>query len=419
MTGPYAGLKVIELGRFIAAPFCGQLFADSGADVIKVEPIGGDDARQNGTRLSATEARQFLNKNRGKRSIALDLGDDRCRRVVGHLLENADIAITNFRPGQAEKLGIDYDAVARTNPRIIYAQNTAFGPRGPLAGKPGMDLLVQAHTGIAPIREGGPEPLSEPVADYTAALLMAWGIGAALYHREKTGRGQKLDVSLLQAILVLQNNSVNHIDSVDGWRIEFVDYLKTAFQSGKTMQQVLGHRESLKPAILPPYYGFFETSDGYIAIAAGGSGLRVKTAELLGVDDPSLRDPTFRPADISAFTTHVRAQVQARLRLRTTAEWMTMFEQAGLPAGAFRFKEEILDDEQSWANDYLVRLEHKSVGTMTAVGPAVHLSDTPLSATAASPLLGEHTHDILAEAGLGDADIQMLIRDGAVRSVQA
>lgn len=179
MPGPYAGLKVVELGRFIAAPYCGQMLADGGADVIKVEPLVGDDARRNGTRFSSTEARQYLNKNRGKRSIALQLSNPRVSRIVQGLLREADVALVNFRPGQGEKLGLDYATVSRTNPRIVYAQNTAFGPCGPLAGKTGMDILLQAYTGMAPLTEAGPRPLDDPFVDYTAALLMAWGIATA------------------------------------------------------------------------------------------------------------------------------------------------------------------------------------------------------------------------------------------------
>ncbi len=415
MPGPYHGLKIVELGRFIAAPFCGQLFADGGADVIKVEPLAGDDARRNGTRLSDTEARQFLNKNRGKRSIALQLSDPRCQDAVRALLLSADVAITNFRPGQAKKLGLDYERIRDGNPRIVYARNTAFGPRGPMANKPGMDLLLQAHTGIAPMTENGSEPLTEPVADYTAALLMAWGISTALYHREATGRGQQLDVSLLQAILVLQNNSINHIDRVDSWRHEFVDYLKQAFQDGLSIKEILAHRERVKPTIRPPYYGFFETRDGYVAIAAGGHGLRLKTAELLGIDDPSLTEPGFQPENVGEFTETIRAQVQARFLTRTTNEWINDFEDAGLPAGPLRLKDEILDDEQSWANDYLVRSRHETVGEMTTVGPAVHLDESPLAATRPPPMLGQHTLDILTEAGLSADDIHAMGQDGVIR----
>ena len=415
MAGPYSGLKVVELGRFIAAPYCGQLLADGGADVIKVEPLVGDDARRNGTRFSPTEARQYLNKNRGKRSIAVQLSDPRIVAIIQGLLREADVTIVNFRPGQGEKLGLDYATVSRTNPRIVYAQNTAFGPRGPLAGRPGMDILLQAYTGMAPMTEDGPMPLPEPFVDYTAALLMSWGIATALYNRERTGVGQKLDVSLLQAALVIQNNSVHHVDVADGWREGFVEHLKTAFAEGQTMADVLSHRETLKPSINPPYYGFFETKDGYIVIAAGGRGLQTRVAKLLGIDDLALTDPNFKIDDIATYTRRMRRRSAWRLAEDTTAGWLEKFDAAGLPAGEYRVKDQIYDDPHVWENGYLARLEHEEVGGMTVVAPPVRFSATPLATSTASPTLGKHSREILAEAGLSRDEIDGLVDDGVVR----
>jgi len=409
-------LRVVELGRFIAAPYCGQLLADGGADVIKVEPLVGDDARRNGTRFSPTEARQYLNKNRGKRSIALQLSDPRITRIVQGLLHDADVTIVNFRPGQGEKLGLDYETVSRTNPRIVYAQNTAFGPRGPLADKTGMDILLQAYTGMAPLTDAGPRPLEDPFVDYTAALLMAWGIATALYNRERTGAGQKLDVSLLQAALVIQNNSIHHVDAVDGWRKGFVEHLKTAFAEGRTMAEVLKERDTLKPRISPPYYGFFETKDGYIVIGAGGRGLQTRVAELLGIEDPALTDPHFKIDDIAAYTRDMRARSAARLAEETTARWLAKFDAAGLPAGEYHLKDEIFDDPHVWENGYLARLEHEEVGGMTVVAPPVKFSKTPMSTTTASPTLGKHSREILVQTGLSEEEVDALVADGVVRT---
>ena len=280
MAGPFQDLRVIEFGRFIAAPYCGQLLADGGADVVKVEPLHGDDARRNGTRLSPTEARQYLNKNRGKRSIAVKLSDAGVRRALSVLLERADVVIANFRPGQAAELGLDYETLAKRNPRLVYAENTGFGKRGPSRDLPGMDTVLQAYTGFAPLSGGIPQPLADPVIDYTAALLMAWGIAAALYDRERRGVGQRLDVSLLQAALVIQNNSINHIDAVDGWREEFAEYLKDAFREGRSFRDVMAHRETLKPVIAPPYYGIFEVQDGLLALAANVQDQRAVRADV-------------------------------------------------------------------------------------------------------------------------------------------
>jgi crotonobetainyl-CoA:carnitine CoA-transferase CaiB-like acyl-CoA transferase len=414
MPGPYENLRVVEFGRFIAAPYCGQLFADGGADVIKVEPLVGDDARHNGTRLSATEARQFLNKNRGKRSIAVDLGDEGIRALMQRLTASADVVLTNFRPGQAERLGLDYPQLVRANPRLIYAENTAFGKQGAMSSKAGMDILLQAYAGIASPTADGPRMNGEPIIDYTAALLMAWGIASALYHREKTGKGQALDVSLLQAALVIQNNSMNHVDAVDEWRGEFVEYLKEAFSRGDTLATVIAHRETLKPQIAPPYYGLFQTENGFLAVTAGGLGLRRKVAKILGIDDPGLADLKFDPEDVEVYTRTIRQQVVASLGTKTTAEWQQIFEADGVPAGTVNFREQVLDDSQCWENEYLVRLEHEEVGGMTVVAPPVKFSETPLSVRGPTPTLGKHTRDVLFELGLTDANIDALVASGKI-----
>jgi crotonobetainyl-CoA:carnitine CoA-transferase CaiB-like acyl-CoA transferase len=414
MSGPYAGVRIVEFGRFIAAPYCGQLFADGGADVIKVEPLIGDDARRNGTRLSATEARQYLNKNRGKRSIAVDLGDEEVRGLIQRLVVSADVVLTNFRPGQAARLGLDYPQLVQANPRLIYAENTAFGKHGPMAAKAGMDILLQAYAGIASPSVDGPQMNGEPIIDYTAALLMAWGIASALYHRERSGRGQRLDVSLLQAALVIQNNSMNHVDAVDEWRSEFVDYLKEAFSRGDTLASVIAHRETLKPQIDPPYYGLFPTSNGYLAIAAGGLGLRRKVATILDIDDPGLADPAFEPENVSAYTQLIRSRVVDALRSRTTEEWQHLFESEGVPAGGVNFREQVLDDIQCWENEYLVRLEHEEIGGMTVVAPPVKFDETPLAVTGPTPVLGRHTREVLSEIGVSDIDIDALVARGRV-----
>jgi CoA:oxalate CoA-transferase len=413
MAGPFAGLRVVEFGRFIAAPYCGQLLADGGADVIKVEPIEGDATRRNGP-VALNEARQYLNKNRGKRSLAVQLSDPRALAAVRRLVYAADVVIANFRPGQDERFAIDYDSVAAVNPRCIYAQNTAFGERGPMAGAPGMDVVVQAYSGLSQFTPHGPLPPADPLVDYGAALLLAWGISTALYHRERTGRGQKLDVSLLQAALVLQNNNLTHVDAIDGWRDEFVEYLKTAFLKGKTWEEVLEHRQSLLPdAFGRAYYGFFPTKDGTIAIAAGGRPNQVRMLQLLGLTDRWVTEPGWMPEDGRDHVHRVLAEVEAKLRQRTTAEWLVAFGEAGVPASPVRMQDQVLGDPQAWENGYFVRLEHELIGGLSVVAPPVKFSDTPLAVGAASPPLGKHTREVLREGGLSEAEIDQLVASGA------
>jgi formyl-CoA transferase len=413
-AGPFAGLRVVEFGRFIAAPYSAQLLADGGADVIKVEPLTGDETRRNGQVIPG-EGRQFLNKNRGKRSLSVDLSRPEVIEAVRRLVDRADVVIANFRPGLAEQMALDYASVAARNPRVIYAENTGYGRRGPRADAPGMDIAMQAYSGIAHLGAHGPEPLVNPIIDYAAGLLLAWGISTALYHRERSGRGQKLDVALLQAALVLQNNNVNHVDAVDAWRHDFIEYLKTAFVEGHSWEDVIAKREDLRPVrVARAYYGFLPTQDGTIAIAGGGRAVQRRILEVLQLEDPWVTDPDFETEDAAAHLDAVYDRVCARLAEHPTAHWLAAFGANGVPVAEYQTPEEIIDDEQAWANEFLVRLEHELLGGVTVVAPPVRFSETPLAAREASPVLGKHTRAVLREAGFDDAAIDGLVADGAV-----
>ncbi len=415
VEGPFAGLRVLEFGQYIAVPYCAQLLADGGADVIKIEPLEGDPSRRNG-QVIPTEARQFMNKNHGKRSLSIALDNPEALAAVRALAQRSDVLLTNFRPGQAERFGLDYATIAARNPRVIYAENTAFGREGPLAGAAGMDMMLQAYAGLAVITPDGPQPLADPIIDYAAALLLAWGVSTALYHRERSGNGQKLDVALLQAALVLQNNHVNHLDAIDSWRGEFVDYLKTAFAEGKSWTDVLAQRQAMQPhAFARAYYGFLPTQDGTLAIAAGGRVNQLRVLKVLGLHDRWVEESGWIPDDPVSHMEQSYAQVVTVLRTRPTAHWVQVLTAAGVPAAPVRLREELLDDEQAWANGFLVRLEHELVGGMTVVAPPVKFSATPLRATGASPPLGRDSLSILAEAGLDEQTVERLVASGVVK----
>jgi len=240
-------------------------------------------------------------------------------------------------------------------------------------------------------------------------------VSTALYHRERSGRGQKLDVALLQAALVLQNNHINHIDAIDDWRGGFVDYLKTAFAEGKTWTEVLAHRAAIQPhAFAKAYYGFFPTRDGTIAIAAAGRVNQLRILRVLGLKDRWVEEPGWLPDDPATHMERSYAQVVDVLRSQPTAHWVTVLTAAGVPAAPVRLREELLDDEQVWANQFLVRREHDLIGGLTTVAPPVKFSATPLTAGGASPPLGRDSRSILVEAGLDAETIERLIADGTV-----
>ena len=415
MPGPFENLQVIEFGRFIAAPYCGQLLADGGADVIKIESLEGDETRRNGA-IVPGEGRQFLNKNRGKRSLSIDLSDPDAAAVVRSLALKADVVVANFRPGQAARHGLDYESLSALNPRLIYAENTAYGRRGPMANAPGMDVVVAGYSGLLNITPDGPLVPPEPIIDYTAGLLLAWGVSTALYTRERTGQGQRLDVALLQAALVLQNNHITHVDVVDGWRNEFVEYLKQAFADGETWADVLAKRDEMQPhAPARVYYGFLRTADGMISVAAMSRPLRLKMMAVVGFEDRWSRDPSWEPDDARAYTAALLATVEGILGTDTTDSWYGKLASAGIPCGPMRLREQLLDDEQVLANGFVVRLEHELLGGLTVVGPPVTFSATPLRVTKASPQLGQDTREVLLEAGLNDNEIDRLVARGVIR----
>lgn len=413
MSGPFEGLRVVEFGRFIAVPICGQLLADGGADVIKVEALHGDQTRYNGP-LIPGEGRQYINKNRGKRSIAVDLRNERVLEAVRTLATGADIVTANFRPGIAASLGLDYETLSRVNPRLIYAENTAFGTEGPMADAPGLDAVVQAYSGLAHFGELGPELLINPIIDYQAALLLAWGVSTALYQRERSGLGQKLDVALLQAALLLQNNHINEVDGIDTWRGEFVEHLKTAFVEGETWADVLEHRRLMVPHAFPrAYYGFFSAKDGMFAVAAASKELQHRVVGALGIKDAWVTDDEM-PDDTHAHFEATYEQVIAIYATEPAQHWIDLMQGAGVPVAPLQRHEELLDDEQAWANDFLLRQEHDLLGAITVVAPPVKFSQTPLQAESASPTLGRHTREVLVEAGLRESEVDTLRDTGAI-----
>ena len=414
--GPFQGLRVVEFGQYIAAPYCAQLLADGGADVIKVEPLEGDPNRRNG-QITPGESRQYLNKNRGKRSLAIDLDHPEARAAVHEIVRGADVVLVNFRPGQGEKLGLDYESVRAVNPGVIYAENTAFGTEGPLAGALGMDMMLQAYSGIAHLSAQGPQPLADPIIDYGAGLLLAWGVSSALYHRERTGQGQKVNVALYQAALLLQNNNLTHIDAIDGWRQEFVTFARWAQTGGRPWPEIIARREALLPhVVMRCYYGFVPTGDGLMAIAAGGRPIQLRLLKVLGLEDRWVTEPGWVPEDTAAHAAAMWQQVTGVLRQHGTDHWVRVLTAAGIPAAPVRLKDEQFEDEQAWANSFFVRLEHDVVGGHTVVAPPVKFSETPLTAERAAPPLGRDSRSLLRAAGLDEATIDRLIDEGVVNA---
>jgi crotonobetainyl-CoA:carnitine CoA-transferase CaiB-like acyl-CoA transferase len=394
--GPLAGLKVIELSHIMAGPACGMMLADLGAEVIKVEKFpDGDDSRRMVPPKVDSESAAFMILNRNKRGTAINLKSEAGRGLLRRMLSTADVIIENFRPGTMERLGIGYESLRQANPGLIYCQLTGFGATGPYADRAGFDLIAQGMSGIMSLTGEGPGrppvKVGVPLTDMTAGVLGVVAILAAYAHRLKTGQGQKVETSLLEA-------GILHT----AWQSAIF------FATGKSP----GPLGSAHPLSAP--YQAIQTADGWINIGAANQANWLRLIEIIGLprlgDDERFRDNAARLHNLPALI----ELLTARFRERPTDEWLALLEAGGVPAGPVLTIEQMVENPQVQARDMVVEVEHKKIGSTRALGTPVKFSATPTRVRRAAPLLGEHTREILAEYGLAPAEIDKLIHDGDV-----
>jgi crotonobetainyl-CoA:carnitine CoA-transferase CaiB-like acyl-CoA transferase len=376
VTAALDGLRVIELTQVMAGPFCGQVLADMGADVVKVEPpLAGDQ-----TRRSMGEA-AFRAVNRNKRSIALDLKQTDDVAVLHRLVETADVLMENYRPGVAARLGADYETLRAINPRLIYASISGFGQTGPYAQRPGFDLIAQGVAGVMSVTgepDGNPVKCGVPVSDLSAGLFCAVGILSALQARERTGQGQRIDTSLWEGALAL-----SIWETAELW-------------STGVAPQPMGSAHRLTA----PYQAL-KTSDGHMTVGGNNQKLWERLCATIGREDlPG--DPRFATnADRMANRAELAGELEVALAAHDTAHWVETLLEAGVPAGPILDYQQVVDDPHTRARDMVVEMEHPEAGTVYGLGIPVKLSATPGSIRRPAPLLGEHTDEILAELGDG------------------
>ncbi|MCA9843423.1 MAG: CoA transferase [Dehalococcoidia bacterium] len=422
-SGPLDGVKVLEFTQIIAGPFCCMHLADMGADVIKFEPVEGEPWRIF-VELVPKESRTFASLNRGKRSVAIDMRTPEARRAIHNLVKESDVVVINYRPGVAENLGIDYDTLKQINPQIIYCENTAFGRRGPLSKRGGYDIIVQALTGLmaGEAKMDGDVPTAAYPApiDYATGIQMANSISAALYYREKTGKGQRIDTTLMGTGLAMQTSQFTFIDAFDSEIIPAMNAeVNQARLELKTFQEQLDIRAKYRPgAPGNVYYRVFQTSDGFIAIGALSHALRKKVLGVTKLNDPRFReDGTFvlMPEGWETLGPKLVQEAEALYRTKTTAEWGRLFEDAGVPSGPVYFVEELFDHPQTLENGLVANIDHELLGPLRMVGPAFQMSESPLEPQGPSPVLGADNDEILQRAGLSPETIANLRESGAVR----
>ncbi len=394
--GPLDGIVVVDLTRVLSGPYCTMLLADMGARVIKIERPGrGDDTRAWGPPFIKGESAYFLSINRNKESVTLDFKDPEGRRVLEALLDRADVLVENFRPGTLEKLGLGYAQLAERLPRLIYCSVSGFGQNGPARTRPGYDAVVQAESGLMSItgpHDGSAFRLGVAITDITAGMFAAQGVLLALLARHQTGRGQFVDIAMLDAAAALLTYQAGIF-----------------FATGQSPTR-LGNRH---PTIMP--YETFEATDGEFVVAVGNDDLWVSFCR--AIELPALAE------DARFATNRQRVSIADELRPILTQQlstqpasyWVDALSRAGVPCGLIRDIEAALTDPQLLARDMVQTLAHPTAGPIQALGVPVKLSETPGQIRTPPPTLGEHTEGVLASVvGLEGGEIARLRERGVL-----
>ena len=393
--GPLAGLVVLDLTRVLSGPYCTMMLADMGARVIKVEQPGrGDDTRAWGPPFVAGESAYFLGINRNKESVTLDIRAPEGRRVLDALLARADVLVENFRPGTLGRFGLDYATVSATRPDLVYCSISGFGQDGPRRDQPGYDAVIQAEGGLMSVTgdpSGPPFRVGVAVADLVAGLLAAQGIVLGLFARERTGRGQYVDISMLDGVVSL------------------LSYHASMYLTSGTVSRRVGNRH----ATIAPY-DTFEAADAEFFLAVGNDEQFRRFCGVAGLGALA-GDERFatNPARVVNYPA-LRARVAVALRERTRAEWLAALTAAGVPCGAVRDVPEVMADPQVLARHMIEVVEHVAAGPLKVLGVPIKMSDTPGAVRTAPPALGQHTTAVLRELGYDADAIARLRAAGAI-----
>ena len=397
--GPLSGMVVLDLTQILAGPMCTMVLADMGADVIKLEkPNGGDDNRRMAPPFFKNWSAGFLAVNRNKRSLALDLRSETGRNVFRRLVKDADAVVENFRPGVMERFGLGYDKLSEINPRLVYCTISGFGSTGPARNKGGFDLVAQGVSGLMSITghpDSPPAKVGVPVTDLTAGLFGANGVMAAYIHALKTGQGQMVDTSLLEA------------------GVAYTVWESSVYFAEGEIPGPLGsaHRTSA------PYQAL-RTKNGYLNLGAATQPTWEQLCRAIGRED-LMEDDRFRqPWDRKAREEELASLLEETFATQDTEHWLQLLEEAGVVAGPIYNMEQVYRDPQVLARNMMVDTEDPDLGTIRNIGIPVKLSSTPGSIRRRAPALGEHSSEILLERGFAQEEVDNLLAEGVILSNQ-
>ncbi len=397
-----AGLKVLDLSRILAGPWCSQMLADLGADVIKIERPGkGDDTRGWGPPYvkneqgEPVESAYFLSTNRGKRSLAIDISRPEGQAIIRSLAEKADIMIENFKVGGLKKYGLDYESLKNKNPRLIYCSITGFGQNGPYAESPGYDFMIQGLGGLMHITgepDGQPVKVGVAVADIMTGMYASVAILAALNHRQVSGEGQYIDLALLDCqVAMLANQASNYLTS------------------GVSPER-LGNAH---PNIVP--YQVLQTADGFIIVAVGNDTQFSRYCELLGLGDLSNDDQYATNQARVTNREQLTALIQPEMLKNTSDYWLTELEKSKIPCGAINDIEQVFEHEQVKHRQMNITLEHNAAEQVKLVANPINFSTTKISYEKPPPMLGQHSAQVLNDwLNVSESDYQELLQKGLV-----
>jgi crotonobetainyl-CoA:carnitine CoA-transferase CaiB-like acyl-CoA transferase len=379
MPGPLEGIRVVDLSRIVVGPYCTMVLGDMGADVLKVEIPGiGDETRMWGPPFTGGESAYYISLNKNKRSLTLDFRKKEGAEILRRLIAISDVLVENYRMGALDKAGFGYDAVKELNPRIIYCSVTGYGPTGPMAHQVGVDVVVAAEAGLIGItgeKDRPPSKVGVAITDILTALFAQGAIANALYHREKTGIGQKLDLSLFESqVATLFNLSQSYLVSGD-----------------------IPQRWGLAHASIVPYQGFHTKDDAYIMVGVTSEKMWEKFCQIMGIpefkSDPRFNENKKRVLNRDQLVPLLEEKIAAR----DSDDWISAFRAVGIPCGRVNTMDRVFSHPQIRPRNMVVELDHPTAQKVKLVGVPVKYSETPGSVRLPPPLLGQHTDAILSE----------------------